>query len=80
MEQKKWENVFHYLDNCIWIGSTKFSQFQRGYLPFGVNVLTDTPKISHITKGNIFQIRFPQRDGKDDKIALMQILQVFGTI
>ena len=43
-------------------------------------MLTDTPKISHITKGNIFQIRFPQRDGKDDKIALMQILQVFGTI
>ena len=45
-----------------------------------VIVLTTTAKISHITKRDIFQISFLQSDGKDNEIALIQILQVFGTI
>ena len=53
IEQKNQKKFFVFLDNCIWIGSGKFSQFQRGYLPSAVTVLTDTPRIPHITKGDI---------------------------
>ena len=34
------------------------------YLSLAVNVLTNTPKISHITKGYIFQIGSPWSDEK----------------
>ena len=42
---KKSENVFRYLNNCIWIGSRNFSQLRRLYLLSVVSVLTNTPKI-----------------------------------
>ena len=58
----------------------KFGKLSRGYLSSTVNVLTNSPKISHITKRDIFQIFFPQSDGKYDKIAPMQISQVFRTL
>ena len=32
-----------------------------------MNVLTDTPKISPETRGDIFQIKFPHNDKKHDK-------------
>ena len=38
---KNWEKGFRFLDNCICIGSSKFSQFQRLYLSSVVNVLTN---------------------------------------
>ena len=79
MEQKI-DKIFSFLDNCVCIGSRSFPQFQREYLPSVVNVVTNTPKILHITKRDTFQISFPQSERKDDKIALMQIPQVFGTL
>ena len=57
---KNWENAFSFLDNCTVIGSCKLAQFPRLYLSSAVNVLTNTPKISHITKGDVFHIRFSQ--------------------
>ena len=61
---KNWEKVLRFLQNCIWIGSCKLSQSSTGYLPSAVYVLTNTPKISRRTSGNIFQMNFPQNDGK----------------
>ena len=61
---KNSENIDRFSDNCIWIGSCKFSQPWTGYLPSAVNVLTDTPKISPHTRGDILQINFPGNDEK----------------
>ena len=61
---KKWkknsEKVFCFSDNCIWIGSCKFSQPGTGDLPSAVNVLTKMPKISPNTRGDIFQNNFAE--------------------
>ena len=43
-----------------------------------VNVLTNTPKISSNTMGDIFQINFPQKDEKYYKTALMGISKVIA--
>ena len=51
-------------DNCISIKDFKFSEPGTGYLSLAVNVLRNTPKIQHITKGDIFQIRFSQSNEK----------------
>ena len=61
---KNSEKVFGFSDNCIWVESCKFSQTWTGYLPLAVNVLTNTPKISANTRGNIFQTNFPENDEK----------------
>ena len=45
-----------------------------------VSVLTNTPKISLNTSGNIFGIKFPENDGEHDQNSLMGILQVFRTL
>ena len=71
MEQKTEKKLF--ADICIWIGSCKFSQSWIGYLALAVSVLTYNPKISRNTKGDIFEINFPENDEKHDKIALMEI-------
>ena len=49
---------------CICIESCKFPQSSTGYLPPAVNVLTNTPKNSSNTTGDIFQINFPESDEK----------------
>ena len=59
---KNREKVFSFLDNIVWIGDDNFSQFQTGYLRLAVNVLTSTPKIWNLTKGDTFQIISPQSD------------------
>ena len=43
-------------------------------------VLTNTPMISNLNQGDIFQIASPHIDEKYDKRALMTILQVFVTL
>ena len=58
------EKVYRFSDNCIWIGSCRYSQPWTGYLPSAVNVLTKTPNISSNTRGDIFQINFPENDKK----------------
>ena len=61
---KNWEKVFYFLDNCIWIGSGKFSQSWTRYLSSAVNVLTNTPKTSPITRGDISQINAHENEEK----------------
>ena len=61
---KKTQKVFRFKDNCISIWDNKFSQYQTGYFSLAVNVLGNTPKISHITEGDVFQIRFSLSDEK----------------
>ena len=61
---KNTKKVFRYKDNCIPIWDNKFSQYQTGYFSLAVNVLGNTPKISHITEGDVFQIRFSLSDEK----------------
>ena len=50
------ENVFCFLDNCVWIGSLKLSLLRREYLSSAVNMLTNIPKILHMTKRDFFQL------------------------
>ena len=64
MEQKIENFFFRFSDNIILIASCRFSQPSRLYLPSDVNVLTDNPNISPDTKGDIFQINFPENDEK----------------
>ena len=40
-------------------------------------MLTNSPKITHITNRDIFQLNFPQSHEEDDRSAVMWILQVF---
>ena len=61
---KNWEKLFYFLDNCIWIGSGKFSQSWTRYLSSAVNVLTNTPKTSPITRGDISQINAHENEEK----------------
>ena len=63
-KRKKKENVFGFSNNCIWIGSGKFSQTWTRYLLSTVYVLTNTSKISTNTKWFIFQINLPENDEK----------------
>ena len=44
---------------------------------FAVNVLTNSSKISHITKRDILQLHFPQ---SGDKIDVVQIKAMFETL
>ena len=61
---KKSEKVFGFKSNWIWIGEDNLSQSRTGYSSLAVSDLRNTPKIYYITKGDIFQIRFTQSDGK----------------
>ena len=63
IEQKVQKKFFCFLDNYIWIGSGKFSKFGREYLSWTAIVLRNPPKISHISKTDIFQTSFAKSDG-----------------
>ena len=79
-KKKKKKKKISFKVHCIWNGGGKFSQSQTGYLSLAVNVLTNTPKISHTDKGDIFEIISLQKDEKYDKKIIIDILQVFGTL
>ena len=55
-------------------------QSRTGYFPSVLNVLTNTRKLSPITKGEKVEITFPENDKKHDKSALMEISEAFGTL
>ena len=80
MEAQKSEKIasFQYSWICTWV--RKFSQSRRGYLSLALNMLPSKRKIQEITKGGIFQSRFSQSDEKYNEIALMKILEQFGTL
>ena len=79
-KKKKEKKKFVFKVIAFEAGGSKFSQSQTGYLSSAVNVLTNTPKISHTNKGDIFEIISLQKDEKDDKKIIIDILQVFGTL
>ena len=56
--KKVWEKVFIFWYNWIWTCCYKLCLLRREYLFSAVNALTDSPKISHITKGDFFQVIF----------------------
>ena len=60
--EKNSENVFIYLDNCIWYSSCIFQIKQREYLWSVVNVLIKTCKSSNISKREVSQVSFAQND------------------
>ena len=78
--KKKLRKFFQFSDNCIWIGSCKLSQSSTGYLSSAVNVLTNSPKISPIIRGEISKSTSLRMMKKHDKSALMEISEVFGTL
>ena len=67
-------------DFGFWYKGYLPSAGRQGYLRSAVNVLTSTPTTSPNTRGDIFQINFPEDDGKHDKRLLMEIREVFGTL
>ena len=79
-KKKKKKKKISFQGHWIWSGGGKFSQSQTGYWSSAVNVLTNTPKISHTDKGDIFEIISLQKDEKYDKKIIIDILQVFGTL
>ena len=54
---EKMAKSFCVLDNCIWNGCFNFSLLGRENLWPAVNVFTKYPKILHITKRNLFQLK-----------------------
>ena len=60
--KKKKENIFRFSDNCIWKGCYKLSLLRREYLLLAVNELTNSPKILHITRRDLFNMNCVHRD------------------
>ena len=54
--ETNWENNFCFRDNSIWIGFFRFSLLSREYLWPAFSILTNSPKILHITKRDIFHV------------------------
>ena len=57
--RKRLRKTFFFTDNCIWIGIVKLSLLRTGYLSSESNVLTSSPKIWHVNKGDFFQLYCP---------------------
>ena len=55
-EGKKWEKVFCFWDNCIWIGIVKLSLVRAGYFSMAGNVLTSSDRIWLMTNRDFFQL------------------------
>ena len=53
--QKQIRKSFSFLKNCIWKFCNKLPLLRREYLSLAFNGLTNSPKISHITKREFFQ-------------------------
>ena len=52
------EKLLGFWDNSIWTFSRNFSYLSREYLRSAINVLPSSPKISDLTKVDIFQLNF----------------------
>ena len=53
---KKWEKVFYFWDNIIWIGIVKLSLLRTWYFPSADNVLRSSTNILHVNKRDFFHI------------------------
>ena len=56
------QNVFGIFDNCVTVTCGKFSLSWQEYLPSPVNMLTNSLKISNLTKREVFQLNLSQID------------------
>ena len=56
------EKIFSFRDNCIWIAIFKLSLLRIGYFSLAANVLTSSPKIWHVKKGDFFQFNWLDSD------------------
>ena len=54
--QRNWQKGFCFWGNSVWIGCIKLSLLRTEYLSSAVNVLTDSLKILHVTKRDLFQL------------------------
>ena len=60
--QQKTQKIFHFLDSFISTTCHKFSLLRREYLSCTVHVLTNSLKISNITKRENAKLNFSQSD------------------
>ena len=60
--KKMQQKISAFLDNLIWIGTGKFSLLVREYSYVAGNVLSNSPKISDLTKNNLLQLNLAQND------------------
>ena len=74
------EKVFYFLEHFSWIGYVKLSLLRREYLSSAVNVLSSGRKILDITNRDFFNSISLTGINKYDKVAVVQLLTVFGTI
>ena len=70
---KKLRKIFLFFELLFFNWLQEIFAVTKRNLSSAVNVLTNTPNISHITKTDIFQVIFPEIDEKYNKSALMQI-------
>ena len=61
-KKKNRKKVFCSSDDSIWIGCVKLSLLRRECLSLAVNVLTNSPKIVHITNRDFFQLNCLHKD------------------
>ena len=61
-QQKKFEKVFSFRDNCIWSGCVKLSPLKREYLPSALIVLGNSLEILHITNRDFLKVNCLQSD------------------
>ena len=59
---KNWEKVVCFWDNWIWIGMLKSSLLRTGPFSLVANVLTSSPKIWHVNKGDFLEHNFVASD------------------
>ena len=52
------EKVLPFWDNCTWIGIVKLPLLRTGFFSSGTNLLTSSPKILHVNKGDFFQLNW----------------------
>ena len=62
MQKKIKKKHFFFLGNSIWIDYVKLTLFTKEYLSSAANVLTNSPKILHITKRDFFRLNSPNID------------------
>ena len=76
--QWKSERIFVFLHNCIWVHCSKSSLLWREYLSSAVSVQTNSPKISDLTKRDVFPLN-PSLDDHtiESKFCLSDFSSVF---
>ena len=75
------QKVFGLQDKCIWIACWKFPVLWREYVTSLDNGLTYSPKISHMSKSNIFQLYLMLEWRKRRiKVRFCRVLQCVGPV